>query len=108
MTRCVTKSFLHWLKINYTCSKFFSSYLETESRLILLALHIAKVAFKEDIWLICLKSIPFYLFQVMADAMHQLTRYRDALLLKVQGPSKNTEIIAQCHLVQPHIPEEKN
>ena len=69
---------------------------------------IAKVAFKEDIWLICLKPIPFYLFQVMADAMHQLTRYRDALLLKVQGPSKNTEIIAQCHLVQPHIPEEKN
>ena len=43
----------------------------------------------------------------MEDAMHQLTRYRNALLLKVQGPSKNTEIIAQCHLVQSLIPEEK-
>ena len=90
------------------------SYLETESPLIILALHLVclsdsqKVAFKVDIWLICSKPIPFYLFQVMEDAMHLLTRYRNALLLKVQGPSKNTEIIAQCHLVQSLIPEEKN
>ena len=90
------------------------SYLKSERPFILLALNLAclsdsqKVASTVDIWLICLKPIPFYLFQVMDDAMHQLTRYRNALLLKVQGPSKNTEIIAQCHLVQSLIPEEKN